>query len=69
MPDGAYSFSPPGTSSAQGLANRRSRFSRQAEPLQIEGAKLYAPPGILPPDLTDLLRPFAPTGEAAGDAQ
>jgi hypothetical protein len=32
MSDGAYSFAPAGTSSAQGLANRRSRFSRQAKP-------------------------------------
>ena len=48
---------------------RGSRFGRHAEPLQIESAKLHAPPGILPPDPTDLLRPFAPAGEAAGDAQ
>jgi len=39
MSDGAYIFAPPGTSSAQGLANRRSRFSRQAEPLQIAGGR------------------------------
>ena len=40
-----------------------------AEPLQIESAKIHAPPGILPPDPADLLRPFLPAGEAAGDAQ
>ena len=69
MSDGAYNFAPPGTSSAQGLANRCTRFSWQAEPLQIEGAKLYAPSGILPWEPGNLLPPFAPTGEAAFDAQ
>ena len=45
------------------------RFSRQADPLQIETAKIHAPPGILPWNPQDLVRPFAPTGEAASDAQ
>ena len=51
------------------LVSGGSRFGRPAEPLQIESATLHAPPDIISPDPADLLRPFAPAGEAAGDAQ
>ena len=37
-----------GTSSAQLLAKRVRRFSRQTVPLQTEIRKLHAPPGTLP---------------------
>ena len=45
------------------------RFSRQAVALQMKGAKIHAPPGTLPWEPRYLLRPFTPTGEAAGDSQ
>ena len=45
------------------------RFSRQAVALQTEAAKIHAPHGTLPWEPQHLLRPFTPTGEAAGDAQ
>ena len=45
------------------------RFSRQAVALQTEGAKIHAPHGTLPWNPQHLLRPFTPTGEAAGDSQ
>ena len=72
-PDGAYSFAPPGRAvhrvwqtPAHGLG-----FSRQAKPLQIEGAKNYTHrlASFHPTRPADLLRPFWPTVEAAGDAQ
>ena len=69
MSDGARSFAQPGTSSVHNIANVDPGLASPAEPLQIESAKLHAPPGTLPPDPTDLLRPFAPAVEAAGDAQ
>ena len=69
MPGGAPIFAPPGTSSAHNIANVDPGLASHVEPAQIEGAKIHAPPGILPPDPADLLRPFAPTGEATGDAQ
>ena len=45
------------------------RFSRQAVALQTEAAKIHAPHGTLPWEPQHLLRPFTPTGEAAGDSQ
>ena len=45
------------------------RFRRQAMPLQTEIGKIHTPPGTLPWEPRYLLRPFKPTGEAAGDSQ
>ena len=45
------------------------RFRRQAMPLQTEIGKIHTPPGTLPWEPQYLLRPFKPTGEAAGDSQ
>ena len=45
------------------------RFRRQAMPLQTEIGKIHAPHGTLPWNLQHLLRPFTPTGDAAGDSQ
>ena len=52
---------------ASGKMSRR--FSRQAVPLQTEIGKMHAPHGTLPWNPQHLLRPFTPTGEAAGDDQ
>ena len=45
------------------------RFARGSALLVPEGAKIGAPSGTLPWEPQHLLRPFTPTGEAAGDAQ
>ena len=67
MPGGAPIFAPPGTSSAHNIANVDPGLASHVEPLQIEGAKIHAPPGILPPDPADLLRPHAGPEEAPGE--
>ena len=54
------------------IANVGVRFGRHAKPLYRYSEcniRIRAPSGILPTNPHDLLRPFAPTGEAAGDAQ
>ena len=45
------------------------RFRRQAMPLQTEIGKIHTPPGTLPWEPRYLLRPFKPTGEAAGESE